>query len=53
MSVLSTKEEATPGEISKATNVARPTVSQALDVLRRLKKVERIGQGRTTRYKKI
>ncbi|MDO8604265.1 MAG: Fic family protein [bacterium] len=44
--------EATPGEISKATSVARPTVSQALDTLLRLKKVERIGQGRTTRYKK-
>lgn len=44
--------EATPGEISKATDVARPTVSQALDTLLRLKKVERIGQGRTTRYKK-
>lgn len=45
--------EATPGEISKATKVARPTVSQALDVLLRLKKVERIGQGRTTRYRKV
>jgi len=45
--------EATPGEISKATKVVRPTVSQALDTLLRLKKVERIGQGRTTRYKKI
>ena len=44
--------EATPGEISKKTKVARPTVSQALDTLLRLKKVERIGQGRTTRYKK-
>jgi len=49
---LEQTEEATPGEISKATNVARPTVSQALDTLLRLKKVERIGQGRTTRYKK-
>ncbi len=46
-------EEATPGEISKATNVARPTVSQAIDTLLRLKKIERIGQGRTTRYRKI
>lgn len=46
-------EEATPGEIAKKTTVARPTVSQALDALLRLKKVERIGQGRTTRYKKI
>ncbi len=45
--------EATPGEIVKATGVARPTVSQALDVLLRLKKIERIGQGRTTRYRKV
>ncbi|OHA89771.1 MAG: hypothetical protein A3C70_00740 [Candidatus Zambryskibacteria bacterium RIFCSPHIGHO2_02_FULL_43_14] len=45
--------EATPGEISKATKVARPTVSQSLVVLMRLKKVKRIGQGRTTRYRKI
>ena len=44
--------EATPGEISKITKVARPTVSQALDALLRLKKVERIGQGRTTRYRR-
>jgi len=43
--------EASPGEIAEATGVARPTVSQALDVLLRLKKIERIGQGRTTRYK--
>lgn len=50
---LETIEEATPGEIVKATGVARPTVSQALDVLLRLKKVERIGQGRTTRYRKV
>ncbi|MBP6994107.1 Fic family protein [Candidatus Woesebacteria bacterium] len=46
-------QEATPGEIAKATNVARPTVSQAIDTLLRLKKVERIGQGRTTRYRRI
>ena len=44
--------EATPLEIATNTKVARPTVSQALDTLLRLKKVERIGQGRTTRYKK-
>lgn len=46
-------EEATAGDIAKATGVARPTVSQAIDVLLRLKKIERIGQGRTTRYRKI
>ncbi|MBP9863912.1 Fic family protein [Patescibacteria group bacterium] len=45
--------EMTPGEIAKVTGVARPTVSQALDILMRLKKVERIGQGRTTRYRKV
>ncbi len=50
---LESVSEATPGEISKATKVTRPTVSQALDVLMRLKKVQRIGQGRTTRYSKI
>ncbi len=46
-------DEATPGEIAKKTKVARPTVSQALDRLLRLKKVERIGLGRSTRYKKL
>lgn len=45
--------EATPGEISKETKVARPTVSQALSRLLQLKKIERLGQGRTTRYRKI
>ncbi len=50
---LESVPEATPGEISRETKVARPTVSQALDVLMRLKKVKRIGQGRTTRYSKV
>jgi Fic family protein len=49
---LASVVEATPGEVTKATGVVRPTVSQAMDVLMRLKKVERIGQGRTTRYRK-
>jgi Fic family protein len=50
---LETAPEATPKEIADATGVSRPTVSQALAVLMRLKKVDRIGQGRTTRYRKI
>ena len=50
---LQTVDSATPGEISKAANVARRTVNQAVDNLLRLKKVERIGLGRTTRYKKL
>jgi len=50
---LESVSEASPGEISKATGVSRPTVSQALNVLMRLKKIKRIGQGRTTRYSKV
>ncbi|MHB8660998.1 MAG: Fic family protein [Minisyncoccota bacterium] len=50
---LEKSAEVTPQEISKATKVSRPTVSQALTVLARLKKVERVGQGRTTRYRKL
>ncbi|MBU4031089.1 Fic family protein [Patescibacteria group bacterium] len=46
-------EEAAPGEIAKKTEVARPTVNQVLDKLLRLKKVERIGLGRSTRYRKM
>ncbi|MDO8474019.1 MAG: Fic family protein [bacterium] len=41
---------ATPREISKETKVAYPTVRQAIDKLMRLKKIERIGQGRSTSY---
>ena len=50
---LNTVMEATPAEISEKTKVARPTINQALDKLLRLKKIERIGMGRTTRYRKI
>ncbi len=50
---LQSVEEASPGEIAKKTKVARPTVNQALDKLMRLKKIERIGLGRSTRYRKI
>jgi len=50
---LETIDETSAGQIAKATGVARPTVSQAIEVLLRLKKLERIGQGRTTRYRKV
>ncbi len=50
---LQETEEATPGEIAKKAKVARPTVNQVLDRLLRLKKVERIGLGRSTRYRKL
>ena len=45
--------EVTPGEISEKTGVVRSTVSQALVRLVDLRKVERIGLGATTRYKKM
>jgi len=45
--------QSTPREISKNTKVAYPTVRQAIDKLMRLKKVERVGQGRSTSYRKL
>ncbi|MEA3449390.1 MAG: Fic family protein [Patescibacteria group bacterium] len=41
------------GNVVSGTEIARPTVKQVLDVLLRLKKIERIGQGRGARYKII
>ena len=48
---LQKTNEATPAEISKNANVVRPTVNQALDRLLQLKKIERLGLGRSTRYR--
>ncbi len=50
---LEETREATPIEISKVTTVPRPTVNQVLTKLLKLKKVERIGSGRGTRYRVI
>jgi Fic family protein len=41
------------GDIVVGTSIPRPTVKQALEVLLKLKKIERIGLGRSARYKKI
>ncbi len=49
---LQTVEEASPGEISKKSKVARPTVNQALQKLLKMKKIARLGMGRATRYRK-
>ncbi len=49
---LMSVEEAAPAEIAKNAKVARPTVNQVLGKLMRLKKIERIGLGRSTRYRK-
>ena len=43
---------AMPSEIALAAGVPRPTVNQALQKLLRLKMIERIGSGRSTRYKR-
>lgn len=45
--------EANTGDIVKNTKIARPTVKQALNVLLRLKKIERVGLGRSTKYRKL
>ncbi len=50
---LQNVEEASPGEISAQIKVAQPTVRQALDKLLRLKKIERVGLGRSTKYRKL
>jgi Fic family protein len=46
-------DEASIQDIVEATNVKRPTVRQAMNRLLVLKRVERIGQGRGARYRKV
>ena len=45
--------EAAPLEISRETSIVKPTVIQALSRLLKLNKIERIGMGRGTRYRKL
>lgn len=44
-------DEASPMQIVKKTKIVRSTVNQVLNKLLRLKKIERIGEGSSTRYK--
>lgn len=44
-------KESSPIEISKNVDIARPTVNQTLNKLLKLRKIERIGSGRSTRYR--
>ena len=44
--------EATPLEIANSTGVPRPTINQALTKLLKLRRIERFGVGRGTRYRK-
>lgn len=48
-----TDGEVTPRELSEKLKIARPTVNQILSRLIQFKKIERIGLGRSTRYRKI
>ncbi len=50
---LQTVLEATPAQIRKTTGIGRPTVYQILSKLLNLKKIERLGLGKSTRYRKI
>ena len=50
---LQNVDEASPQRIAKSTNIAYATVRQTLSKLLNLKKIERIGLGRSTRYRKI
>lgn len=49
---LQKRSEVTPKELSEKLKIPRPTINQVLSKLIDLKKIERLGQGRSTRYRK-
>jgi Fic family protein len=49
---ISEVQETSAGEIVKKTKIARPTVNQILEKLLSMKKIEKIGMGSATRYRK-
>lgn len=51
LNYINESKETTIGEIVNHTDILRPTVKQSLEVLLKFKKIERIGLGRSTRYK--
>jgi Fic family protein len=48
-----TVTETTPKDICEKVKIARPTINQVLNKLLQLKRIERIGSGRSTRYRKL
>ena len=46
-------DEASPNDITKNVQIARITVNQVLNKLLNMKKIERIGEGSSIRYKKV
>ena len=47
------KEEVSVGDILAHTKIARPTIKQILNVLVKFKKIELIGRGRASRYRRV
>lgn len=47
---MQAKKEVTPKELAEELGIPRPTINQVLDKLLNLKKIERLGEGRATRY---
>lgn len=50
---LSQETELSPAAITEKSGVGRPTVNQALSKLLKLKRIEKLGAGRATRYRKL
>lgn len=48
-----TSDELAVRQILDSTDVSRPTIKQAIERLLQLKKIQRVGLGRTTRYRKL
>ena len=50
---IETVKETNTRDLVENTKIGRPTVKQALDVLLKLKRIERLGLGRSARYRKL
>ena len=48
---MQSRPEVRPKELSEKLDIPRSTVNQVLNRLMRLKRIERLGLGRATRYK--
>ncbi len=47
------RDDVSPKELSEALSIPRPTINQVVNKLMALQKIERIGLGRATRYRRI
>ena len=50
---IETVKETNIRDVVENTKIARPTVKQAIESLLKLKKIERVGLGRSVRYRKV